>query len=591
VALGVTFTRSAWIALALECGVIAGAVWPLALVGIAGLIAAAFAFAPGAYRVRLWSMFDPHHPWNQQRVYMWQAGVRMFRDHPVTGVGLQDLHALYDRYRSPLATERAGHLHNVFVQIAAQMGVVGLAAFAWLYASFFRAAGAGLAATRRRRGFAAGIQVGVIAALAGFLVAGLFEWNFGDEELLYSLYTLVGIAWAARAWDRDPAGEGAPRVALVHDWLVGMRGGERVLERIARLFPGAPIYTLVWRRGGVSRELESHPVHTSFLQRLPFPTKLYRWYLPLYRRAIEAFDFSGFDAIVSTSHAVAKGALAPAGAPHLCYVHTPMRYIWELEDSYFPRERFRGPVGAYVRDCCARLRRWDEATANRPTALIANSAFVAGRIRRHWHRDAAVIHPCVAIERFTPREAPRTYFLLGGALAPYKRVDLALEAFGRTGAPLKLVGRGQEYGRLARLRPPNATFVEAPDDRAMAGLLEGARAFVFPGEEDFGILPVEAMAAGTPVIAYGRGGALETVGRAADAAALATVAAGGCARVPGGVLFGTQSVDGILAALACFERERFEPQALRAFAEPFSGERFDREIRAALIAAGIPPQA
>jgi O-antigen ligase len=202
-ALAVTFTRSAWIGLLVELAVILGALLPLGLVGLAALVAAAFAFAPGAYRARLYSIFDPHHPWNQQRVYMWDAGRRMFLDHPWTGVGLQDLHPLYDRYRAAGSTERAGHLHNVFVQIAATMGVAGLAAFGWLYASFLRAAAAGMRAQLRRRGLAAGVRLGVLAALAGFLAAGLFEWNFGDEELLYPLYMLVGLAWAARRWDHD----------------------------------------------------------------------------------------------------------------------------------------------------------------------------------------------------------------------------------------------------------------------------------------------------------------------------------------------------------------------------------------------------
>ncbi len=202
-ALAVTFTRSAWIGLFVECGVIAGAVWPLGFVVLVVLAGAAFAFAPGAYHERLWSIFDPHHPTNQQREFMWDAGMRMFRDHPLTGVGLQDLHALYDQYRAPASTERAGHLHNVFVQIAAQMGIVGLAAFAWLYGSFFRAATAGLRPQLALRGLAAGVRLGTLAALCGFLVAGLFEWNFGSEVLLYSLYSLVGLAWAARSWEAE----------------------------------------------------------------------------------------------------------------------------------------------------------------------------------------------------------------------------------------------------------------------------------------------------------------------------------------------------------------------------------------------------
>jgi len=283
------------------------------------------------------------------------------------------------------------------------------------------------------------------------------------------------------------------KVALVHDWLTGMRGGERVLERIARYFPGAPIYTLVHRPGSVSAELESHPVRTSFLQHLPGAERRYRWYLPLFPRAIEAFDLSGFDAVVSTSHAVAKGARGRTGAPHLCYVFTPMRYIWELEEQYFPPQRFRGPLGAFVRATCAGLRRWDVAAAGRATALVADSAFVADRIRRHWKRGAQVIWPNVEIERFTPREAPRNDYLIAGAMAPYKRVDLALGAFGMLGRPLIVAGDGQDAVRLRALAAPGAHFIGGVSDADMVRLLEGARALVFPGEEDFGILPVEAM--------------------------------------------------------------------------------------------------
>lgn len=379
------------------------------------------------------------------------------------------------------------------------------------------------------------------------------------------------------------------RVALVHDWLTGMRGGERVLERIARLFPDAPIFTLVHKPGSISDELASHPIVPSFLQRLPGAAQRYRSFLPLFPAAIERFDLSGFDAVVSTSHAVAKGVRARAGAPHLSYVHTPMRYIWELESQYFPPERYGGLRGAFVRATCARLRRWDVATASRPTAIVANSAFVAGRIRRHWAREATVVHPCVAIERFSPREGARADYLLMGAMAPYKRMDLALEAFGALGRPLVVAGDGQDAARLASLARPGTHFIRGMTDDDVVRLLEGGRALVFPGEEDFGILPVEAMAAGCPVIAYGRGGALETVGRGAGPDALARVAAGGVARVPGGVLFGRQDAASLREAIALFERETFRPADLRALAEPFSGARFDREMRAALAAAGIAP--
>jgi O-antigen ligase len=205
VALAATFTRSAWLGLLVAGAVLLGATAPLGLAALAVAAVAVWFLAPGAFGERLRSMFDPANKWNAERVHMWEAGVRMFRDHPLTGVGLQDLHDVYDRYRSPLSTERAGHLHNVIVQIAATMGVVGLAAFTWLYGSLVAAASAGLARRVKRRGLAAGLKLGVLAALAGFLVAGFFEWNFGDEELLHPLFLLVGLAWAAGSWDEPEA--------------------------------------------------------------------------------------------------------------------------------------------------------------------------------------------------------------------------------------------------------------------------------------------------------------------------------------------------------------------------------------------------
>jgi O-antigen ligase len=207
VALAMTFTRSAWIGLGVALAVILGARRPIGLVVLVALALVVYQFAPGAWHDRLHSVFDLHHPSNRERLFMWDAGIRMFRDHPVTGVGLRDLHAIYERYRSPEASEPAGHLHDVWIQIAATMGTVGLAAFVLLYASLVRAATRGLRSQLARGGLAAGLRLGVTAALAGFLVAGFFEWNFGDEELLHLLYVLVGLAWAARPWDP----EGGPR--------------------------------------------------------------------------------------------------------------------------------------------------------------------------------------------------------------------------------------------------------------------------------------------------------------------------------------------------------------------------------------------
>lgn len=371
------------------------------------------------------------------------------------------------------------------------------------------------------------------------------------------------------------------KVALVHDWLTGMRGGERMLERVARMWPEAPIYTLVWKPGSVSPALESHPIVTSFLQHLPGGVRHYRWYLPLFPRAIESFDFSGYDVLISTSHAVAKAAIPAPGAFHFCYVHTPMRYVWDLESQYFPPGRFPWPLSWAVRRIAARLRAWDVKTLDRVNALVTNSGHVAGRIRRHYGRNAEVIGGPVDLARFEPASGPRAGYLFAGAFAPNKRGDLAADACRQLGRRLVVVGRGPEERTLRRLAPADTEFRGWVSDEELPGVYARAQALLFPGEEDLGLMPIEAMASGCPVIALARGGALETVGRGAAPEALARAVAGGVARVPGGVLFGTETVEGLIEAMRLAERERFDPAALRAQAEPFSAEAFDLRFRAA----------
>ncbi|MBI5711630.1 MAG: glycosyltransferase [Candidatus Eisenbacteria bacterium] len=372
------------------------------------------------------------------------------------------------------------------------------------------------------------------------------------------------------------------RVALVHDWLTGMRGGERVLERIARMHPDATIFTLVWKRGSVSPALESHRIVTSFLQRLPDAERRYRWFLPLFPRAIESLDLGGYDVVISTSHAAAKSAIAAPGAFHLSYVFTPMRYVWDLEPQYFPPGRFPWPLSWYVRRTCAALRAWDRATSTRAHVMLADSRTVAERIRRHYGREAEVVYPPVDVDRFAAAAGSRDYYLLAGAFAPYKRGDLALEACRRLGRRVVVVGTGQEERVLRGLAPPGTEFHGWVSDERMAGYYAGARALLFPGEEDFGIMPVEAMASGCPVIAFARGGALETVGGGASPGALACAQAGGVAAVPGGVLFGTQNVEGLVEAMRHFETLDVDPHRLRERALPFSAATFDRAFGEAL---------
>jgi glycosyltransferase involved in cell wall biosynthesis len=369
------------------------------------------------------------------------------------------------------------------------------------------------------------------------------------------------------------------KVALVHDWLTGMRGGEKLLERLALMFPEAPIYTLVWNRGSVSPAIESHAIHTSFLQHMPAVATHYRWYLPLFPAAIESFDLAGFDTVISSSHAVARAVRTPPGTFHLSYVHTPMRYVWDLEDQYFPPGRFPWPLSWYVRRTCAQLRSWDAATSGRPDALVTNSANVAERIARHYHRQAEVIHGPVEVSRFRPGTGPRAYDLVVGAFAPNKRVDLAIAAARRLGRPLVVAGSGPEAGRLRRNAGRETRFLGWVSDEKLARLYAGARALLFPGEEDFGLVPIEAMASGCPVVAYGRGGVLETVGRDAEPEALARVAAGGAAVVPGGVLFGRQTEEGMIEALRLLDATPFDPQSLHAQAAPFDIAAFDLRLR------------
>jgi len=301
------------------------------------------------------------------------------------------------------------------------------------------------------------------------------------------------------------------KVALVHDWLTGMRGGEKVLEALGGLFPGAPIFTLFHFPGSVSAALESHPIHTSFLQRAPGIRRHYRRYLPLFPAAIEELDLAGFDLVISSSHCVAKGVIPPPDGLHVCYCHTPMRYAWDQEHAYFPRRR--GLVAHLRSVTLAALRAWDAAAAARVDLFVANSSFVARRIGAFYGRDAEVVHPPVAVDYFTPggRAGRGGYALVVSALAPYKRIELAIAACERAGIELRIAGDGPERRRLARLAGPRTRLLGRVDDAALLDLYRGALLLLQPGVEDFGIASVEALACGTPVVAAARGGVLDVV--------------------------------------------------------------------------------
>lgn len=367
------------------------------------------------------------------------------------------------------------------------------------------------------------------------------------------------------------------RVALVHDWLTGMRGGERCLEVFCELFPDADLYTLLHVPGSVSPVIERRRIVTSFLQRLPNVAERYRYYLPLFPAAMRAFDFSGYDLVLSSSHAVAKAARRRPGATHVCYCFTPMRYIWDLYDDYFGA---RAPLTARVAmpAIAAALRRWDRRTSRRVDRFVAISHFVADRIRRVWNRDANVIYPPVDVGRFTiADDGPRDYYLVVSALVPYKRVDLAVAAATRMKRRLLVVGSGPEMRRLTAMAGPTVEFLGWRDDATVAELYARCRAALFPTMDDFGIVPLEAMAAGRPVVAYGVGGAIETV--------IGLDEHGGAA--PTGVFFPEQRVEALEAAMATLEanEHRFEPKALRARAEGFDRPLFRDRISAYLAEA------
>ena len=363
------------------------------------------------------------------------------------------------------------------------------------------------------------------------------------------------------------------KVAIVHDWLTGMRGGEKVLEAICELYPDATLHTLVRVKGSVSETIERHPIRTSAAGFLPAAGRLYRHYLPLFPTAVELIDLDRYDLVISSSHCAVKSVIPPPHATHVCYCHSPMRYAWDQFGAYFGPDQVGELRSRLLRPVMAGLARWDASTAGRVDRFLANSQYVAGRIRRYYNRGSTVVYPPVDTGFYRPPaeaagdEAP---FLIVSALVPYKRVDVAIAACRLAGVKLVIVGRGPEELRLRRMAGPDVTFLGWRSDEEIRDLYGAAAAVLLPGVEDFGMVPIEAQACGAPVVALGSGGACETVidGRT-------------------GILVRADSVEGFAEGLARVRGLRWDRGGIRTNAERFSRQRFMNDFQAAVTAARV----
>lgn len=353
------------------------------------------------------------------------------------------------------------------------------------------------------------------------------------------------------------------RTAIIHYWLVTMRGGERVLERICRLYPDADIFTHVYIPEAVSPYLRSRNIKTTFIQKLPFAATQYQRYLPLMPLALEQLDLENYDLVISTEAGPAKGVIPMPEATHVCYCHSPMRYIW---DQYHPYRNASGRSTQMVMPFLAhQLRQWDISSAARVDSFAANSHFVAQRIRKYYRREADVVYPPVSVDLFSPSDMVEDYFLWVGQLVPYKGCDVAIEAFNRLKLPLVVVGQGSEKKRLQKMAGDTIRFVDSMRLEELRQAYAKARALIFTAKEDFGIVPLEAQASGRPVIAFGAGGASETV-RDGET----------------GLLFDDQTAQSLVDAVEHFLRwqNHFNPAKAVAQAQRFRPEYFDSRFSA-----------
>ncbi len=349
------------------------------------------------------------------------------------------------------------------------------------------------------------------------------------------------------------------RIAIIHDWLTGRRGGERVLEALLEIFPQAELFTLFHFKGTQIPAIEERKITTSFLQKLPLLKSKYRYYLPLFPAAVESFDLRDYDLIISSSHCVAKGAIPPPEAKHICYCHSPMRYAWDAFWDYFPPKGLKNRMIAWQ---MSKLRQWDVASSARVDLFIANSEYVKKRIWRYYRREAIVIHPPVDTDFFHPTgEVKEDFFLVVSALVPYKKVGLVVDVFRKNGKKLKIVGKGPELKKIKARLASNIEILSDVSDEELRSLYSRARALIHIAKEDFGINMVEAQACGTPVIAYCRGGAEEIV-------------------IEGtGITIKEQHEEELQKALEQFENMSFDPAFLRKNSLRFSKKVFKDKIK------------
>lgn len=365
------------------------------------------------------------------------------------------------------------------------------------------------------------------------------------------------------------------KTAIVHEWLVNYAGSERVLEQIVKLFPDADIYCQVDFLSDDQRDfILNKKTHTSFIQCLPFAKKNYRSYLPLMPFAVRRFNVSDYDVIISNSHSVAKGVKKKPGQLQICYCHTPMRYAWDLKEQYLMEAGLdSGIKGALTKFILNSIKKWDYNTAQQVDYFIANSHYIKDRIMRAYGKEAAVIYPPVDINRFGLATKKEEFFLAVSRMVPYKKMDLIVEAFSESGLPLVVIGDGPDFKKVKNRAKENVEFLGFQEDTILIEYMQKARAFVFAAEEDFGIVPVEAQACGTPVIAFGKGGVRETVVPLQNGVNTSNTP-------PTGVFFSQQTPAALIESIKIFlsEENRFDPHEIRKNAERFGIERFQEEL-------------